>query len=126
MKVLDVTKAACREVDPEIFFPVSAINSAAAKYVCWSCQMRQECLDYAIDTGQQFGIWGGENLEERQAEVRRRNKEARLAATVEMERGRLAKAAKLHRAGLKPLEIAEEMRVSLRTVEKYLQLGGVA
>lgn len=82
MREFDKARAACREVDPELFFPVSAsVSSSYAKQICKRCDMRQECLDYAIDTGQQFGIWGGENAEERAAEVRRRNKAARLRET---------------------------------------------
>jgi WhiB family redox-sensing transcriptional regulator len=63
-------EGACLSVEPDMFFPIS-INGAArgdtrrAKLVCASCQVRRECLDYAMRTRQQHGIWGGTTEEER-------------------------------------------------------------
>jgi WhiB family transcriptional regulator, redox-sensing transcriptional regulator len=64
-------KALCAQVDPEIFFPEKGGSVRDPKRVCARCEVRPECLDYALDTGQQFGIWGG--LSERE---RRRLKQA--------------------------------------------------
>ena len=62
--------AACRFVDPELFFPVSASGKcleqiAEAKAVCGRCLARPECLAFAQRTGQPHGIWGGLTEEER-------------------------------------------------------------
>lgn len=65
-----VERAACRNSDPELFFPVSTTGPAAgqvaeARAVCASCPVRAECLDWALNTGQADGIWGGTTPEER-------------------------------------------------------------
>ncbi|WP_337993964.1 WhiB family transcriptional regulator [Actinomycetospora lutea] len=60
-------RAACRDVDPELFFPASQDYTAspnvraliAAGEVCGRCPVRRECLTYAVDSGQTFGIWAG-------------------------------------------------------------------
>lgn len=62
--------AACRASDPELFFPVSATGRSlpqirAAKAVCARCPVRLTCLVYALTTGQDFGIWGGHDEQER-------------------------------------------------------------
>ncbi len=62
--------AACREADPELFFPVSSTGLSAgqirrAKDLCARCPVRPQCLTYALDTGQAFGVWGGLDEEER-------------------------------------------------------------
>jgi WhiB family redox-sensing transcriptional regulator len=62
--------AACRRVDPELFFPISALGAArpqinAAKQVCGRCPVRVPCLRWALDTGQDAGIWGGTTEQER-------------------------------------------------------------
>lgn len=80
IEVPDWSAAACRDHDPELFFPISGNQDGPAKKVCDRCDLRQSCLDYAIDAGEKFGIWGGESPEERMAEVRRRNKAARDGA----------------------------------------------
>jgi WhiB family transcriptional regulator, redox-sensing transcriptional regulator len=63
--------AACQTADPELFFPVTATGSARAdiaraKALCATCRIRQKCLDYALDTRQPHGVWGGRTEEERQ------------------------------------------------------------
>jgi WhiB family transcriptional regulator, redox-sensing transcriptional regulator len=61
---------ACREEDPELFFPVGSRGPAlsqvmAARAVCGRCPVRRECLSYALRAGQHDGIWGGSTGEER-------------------------------------------------------------
>jgi WhiB family redox-sensing transcriptional regulator len=56
--------ALCAQIDPEMFFPEKGGSTAEAKAVCARCDVRQQCLDYALDNGERFGIWGG--LSERQ------------------------------------------------------------
>jgi WhiB family redox-sensing transcriptional regulator len=68
-------KAACRDIDPEIFFPIGATGPAlaqiqAAQAICGTCTVQKECLEWAIETGQDAGIWGGTTEDERR-EIRR-------------------------------------------------------
>ncbi|GAA1205088.1 WhiB family transcriptional regulator [Prauserella alba] len=72
-----VHDAACRDEDPELFFPVSDMGpgsqqAAQAKAVCARCPVRDRCLSYALDGGLDFGIFGGLTQEERRELVRRR------------------------------------------------------
>jgi WhiB family redox-sensing transcriptional regulator len=68
--------AACRQADPELFFPIGTTGKAAveiryAKAVCASCPVQQPCLAYALTTRQEFGIWGGYDENERRPLHRR-------------------------------------------------------
>lgn len=58
-------KARCLEVDPEIFFPERGGSSKAARAVCNECEVRAQCLNYALSNREQFGIWGGTSERER-------------------------------------------------------------
>ena len=58
-------KARCSEVDPEIFFPERGGSSKAARAVCNKCAVRDQCLEYALNNKEQFGIWGGTSERER-------------------------------------------------------------
>lgn len=71
--------ALCRieEQDPELFFPVGTsgpalIQIAEAKAVCRRCPVAVECLAWALDTGQVYGVWGGTSEDERRALSRER------------------------------------------------------
>jgi WhiB family redox-sensing transcriptional regulator len=57
--------ARCHEVDPEIFFPERGGSSKAARAVCNQCPVRAQCLEYALNNKEQFGIWGGTSERER-------------------------------------------------------------
>jgi WhiB family transcriptional regulator, redox-sensing transcriptional regulator len=62
--------ALCRDTDPELFFPVGTtgqalVQIAAAKKVCGECPTAAECLEFALTTNQDSGIWGGTSEEER-------------------------------------------------------------
>jgi WhiB family redox-sensing transcriptional regulator len=62
--------AACRELDPEIFFPISTTGAALgqvheAQAICARCPVAAHCLDWALRTGQDHGVWGGTTPEER-------------------------------------------------------------
>jgi len=64
--------AACREIAPEVFFPVGTTGNAlvaisAAKAVCDACDAKSECLEFALLTNQDSGVWGGKSEEERRA-----------------------------------------------------------
>lgn len=69
-------RAACRDEDPELFFPISEIGPSArqtaeAKAVCARCPAREPCLRYALDNGLDHGIFGGTTERERRDLVRR-------------------------------------------------------
>ena len=72
-------KAACRDLDTEIFFPDSESEAAPALEVCASCPVRMECLEWAIATRQHDGIWGGTTETERKR-IRRRRSATKTAA----------------------------------------------
>ena len=58
-------QANCAGVDPALFFPERGDSVKAAKAVCAGCEVRQECLDYALRLGIRFGIFGGKSERER-------------------------------------------------------------
>ena len=59
------TDALCAETDPEAFFPEKGGSTREAKKVCLSCDVRGECLEYALGNDERFGIWGGLSERER-------------------------------------------------------------
>ena len=58
-------KALCAQTDPEAFFPEKGGSTREAKRVCRSCEVRAECLEYALEHDERFGIWGGMSERER-------------------------------------------------------------
>jgi WhiB family redox-sensing transcriptional regulator len=58
-------QALCAQTDPEAFFPEKGCSTREAKKVCRSCDVRAECLEYALTNGERFGIWGGLSERER-------------------------------------------------------------
>jgi WhiB family redox-sensing transcriptional regulator len=72
-------QAACLDEDPERFFPVGTTGHALeqieqAKAVCRSCPVISACLNWALETGQKDGVWGGTSEEERRKMRRRRKR----------------------------------------------------
>jgi len=57
--------ALCAQTDPEAFFPEKGSSNAAAKRVCMACEVRVECLEWALDQGEPHGVWGGMSERER-------------------------------------------------------------
>jgi WhiB family redox-sensing transcriptional regulator len=67
--------AACRDTDPDLFFPVGTTGAAvdqieSAKQVCNSCEVKLQCLEFALSTNQESGVWGGASEDERR-QIRR-------------------------------------------------------
>jgi WhiB family redox-sensing transcriptional regulator len=63
-------RALCRDEDPELFFPIGTTGPAAtqvaeAKQVCRRCSVVEDCLDWALETGQDAGVWGATSEDER-------------------------------------------------------------
>ena len=71
---------ACPGVDPELFFPIGTGHVALAQTklalaICATCAVRGDCLVWALDSGQEFGVWGGLSEDERRSLKRRRARE---------------------------------------------------
>ena len=78
-------QAACRDSDAELFFPAGSTGAAlgqihVAKSVCRSCPVRGPCLQFALETNQEAGIWGGTDEDERRR-LRRAWRAGRLPQT---------------------------------------------
>ena len=58
-------RALCSQTDPEAFFPEKGGSTREAKRVCLGCEVRRECLEYALTHDERFGIWGGLSERER-------------------------------------------------------------
>ena len=74
--------AICRDEDPELFFPVGTsgpalMQIAEAKSVCRRCPVTESCLQWALESGQDAGVWGGMSEDERRA-LKRRTSRARV------------------------------------------------
>ena len=69
-------RAACRGVEPEIFYPVSEEDAEQAKAVCAQCEVRQTCLEFALVNRERDGVWGGATERERRRIIRQRRRSA--------------------------------------------------
>jgi WhiB family redox-sensing transcriptional regulator len=58
-------RALCAQTDPEAFFPEKGGSTREAKRICQGCEVRAECLEYALGHDERFGIWGGLSERER-------------------------------------------------------------
>ncbi|NJQ03935.1 WhiB family transcriptional regulator [Streptomyces zingiberis] len=58
-------RALCAQTGPEFFFPVPGGSTREAKQVCRACEGRVECLEYALENDERFGVWGGLSEKER-------------------------------------------------------------
>lgn len=58
-------QALCAQTDPEAFFPEKGGSTREAKRICQACSVRDECLEYALEHDERFGIWGGLSERER-------------------------------------------------------------
>ncbi|GGG12662.1 transcriptional regulator WhiB2 [Rhodococcoides trifolii] len=58
-------RALCAQTDPEAFFPEKGGSTREAKRICLGCEVKDECLDYALAHDERFGIWGGLSERER-------------------------------------------------------------
>jgi WhiB family transcriptional regulator, redox-sensing transcriptional regulator len=58
-------RALCAQTDPEAFFPEKGGSTREAKKICLSCDVRDRCLEYALQHDERFGIWGGLSERER-------------------------------------------------------------
>ncbi len=76
---------ACLTADPDQFFPIYPAGQAegqvaSAKAICAGCEVRRECLEFALAHAPVYGIWGGTTPEDRQRDRRRKRRAAVAAA----------------------------------------------
>lgn len=76
------SQSACTDEDPELFFPIGSTGPAIdqiaeAKKVCARCEVREPCLEYAISSNQDAGVWGGLSEDERRSLKRKRQRQRR-------------------------------------------------
>jgi WhiB family redox-sensing transcriptional regulator len=81
-------RAKCKDVDPSLFFPVGVTGEAElqirrAKEFCQTCPVSLDCLEFALRTNQEYGIWGGKDEEERRIirRIRRMQRKAKVAVS---------------------------------------------
>lgn len=67
-------RALCAETDPDIFFPEKGGSTAPATSVCRGCEVRDECLEYALSNDIRHGIWGGMSDNDRRKISRQRRR----------------------------------------------------
>jgi WhiB family redox-sensing transcriptional regulator len=77
-------RSACLDQEPELFFPIGSSNparrqEAQAKAVCRRCEVVATCLSWAINSGQDAGVWGALSEDERRS-LKRRSARARRAS----------------------------------------------
>ncbi|MGH8907066.1 MAG: WhiB family transcriptional regulator [Egibacteraceae bacterium] len=78
-------KAACLDENPELFFPIGTTGPAIeqterAKGVCRHCPVTAQCLEWALETNQDAGVWGGMSEDERRTLRRSRSRKRRIAS----------------------------------------------
>jgi WhiB family redox-sensing transcriptional regulator len=64
-------RALCAQTDPEAFFPEKGGSTREAKRICARCEVKAECLEFALAQDERFGIWGGLSERERRKLKRR-------------------------------------------------------
>jgi WhiB family redox-sensing transcriptional regulator len=69
-------RAACRGLDPEIFYPATEDDAEAAKAICALCPVREACLEHALARRERDGVWGGLTERERRRILRQRRRTA--------------------------------------------------
>lgn len=108
-------QGACRGADPALWFPERGQSCVEAKTICAGCPVRGECLDFALDLGEKFGIWGGKSERER-----RRMRPARRTGVSAWSDERRRQVRSMAAGGISVTAIARQLSVSPRTVHRYL------
>lgn len=68
--------AACRGIDPDLFFPETDEEAEPAKEICTVCSVRAACLEHALGARERDGVWGGATERERRRMIRQRRRTA--------------------------------------------------
>lgn len=77
-----IASGSCRGLDPNLFHPERGESELPAKAVCKCCPVRQWCLDYALESAEKIGVWGGTS--ERQRRVLRRDSRRLAPAGIQL------------------------------------------
>lgn len=115
---------ACKAEDPELFFPLgestgARIQTDDAKAVCRRCPVMERCLQWALETRQDFGVWGGLSEQDRRRIHRRKKPVYRGGEQTAVDyilEHRLEEFLPLARSGKSTMQIAREMGTNVRTV----------
>ncbi|HYA69403.1 MAG TPA: WhiB family transcriptional regulator [Acidimicrobiales bacterium] len=67
-----MTRGKCRELDPALFFPSDGVGVQVAQRICAECSVQESCLEYALDSHIDHGVWGGASERERRRLMRKR------------------------------------------------------
>ena len=110
--------ALCAQTDPDAFFPEKGGSTADAKKVCAQCEVRAQCLDYALSADERFGVWGGLSTAERDRLVK--NTPAHSGASQPRKRERDVLIVAMAGRGMHPRTIADTAEVTDRTVYRVL------
>jgi WhiB family redox-sensing transcriptional regulator len=66
-----VVYSACKNADPSIFFAATRADERSALAICGTCTVSRECLDFAVETRERFGVWGGTSERDRRKMLKR-------------------------------------------------------
>jgi WhiB family transcriptional regulator, redox-sensing transcriptional regulator len=111
--------ALCTQVDAEIFFPEKGRSPRDAKKICAGCDVREQCLQWAMATNQRHGVWGGLTSQERSILARDGDKTRKLRTTKKTVREDVI--VQLHKASVPPTEIAQRFEITERTVHRIVK-----
>ncbi|MFE4834474.1 WhiB family transcriptional regulator [Arthrobacter sp. NPDC056691] len=108
--------ALCAQVDPELFFPEKGQPSRDAKKICSTCDVREQCLQWAMTANQRHGVWGGLTARERS-----RLAQSRDAHVTTRNTEREDTIFQLHTASVPPTEIAQRFEITERSVHRIVK-----
>ncbi|MGV9891676.1 WhiB family transcriptional regulator [Streptomyces sp. NPDC003395] len=121
--------AACAQVDADLFFPLgdnqlARQQAAQAKEICMGCPVRQSCLQWALNSRQDHGVWGGLTAQERHA-IHQRSGDSNWArrrnVADDLFANRLEEFTALVEQGLSGAELAEALGTNVQTVNRLLE-----
>lgn len=119
--------ALCSQVDPEAFFPERGRSPSEAKRVCESCDVREQCLKYALANNERFGVWGGLTTHQRDqlrrsGEYPKRQERSSNRVTGAVKKARDRKILRMVANDVPPKIIAAEFGISQRSVHRLIAL----
>ncbi len=116
-----VAEGLCAQADPELWFPETGGSTAEAKAVCGRCPVRPECLSFALEHRERFGVWGGVSEPERRRMTRGAGRSSAPVRVPDRRAGLVAQLA----TRLTDAEIAARLGCSSRTVLRIRAAAGI-